>query len=131
VTDLSKLMIGMRPDVETFLLDSNRHAISQVAQALAKRPSVAAMHIVAHSRAGEVSFASDPLSLETIDAHGDDLSAIGRALGPDGGLALIMFEGRTPIVGPKDEVLSKVLHQAPAPAPGSRAALTDGQDGVR
>jgi hypothetical protein len=66
------------------LLTGSDAAPRQMARALAGREDIEAIHIIAHGRAGEVSFGSGLLSLETLDAHEADLAAIGRALDVDG-----------------------------------------------
>src|SRR5262249_45829557 len=53
-----------------------------------ERADVGVVHIVAHGRPGEVSFASGSLSLATIADQAAELAAIGRALGEDGDLLL-------------------------------------------
>jgi hypothetical protein len=78
----------MREDVEWVLLDSERSALEQMAEALQGRSGVRAIHILAHGCPGEVRFHSGSLSLETIAEHRRDLDALREALALDGGLAL-------------------------------------------
>src|SRR5438067_191568 len=59
-----------------------------MARALAGTNGLAAIHVIAHGRPGEVSFAAGVLSLDSIETHRASLAAIGRALGADGELLL-------------------------------------------
>src|SRR5438128_7618204 len=88
VSDLDSLLAGLRPDVEAVVLSGSRRATAQMANALQQRSDLDAIHIIAHGRAGEVSFGAGPLSLESLDEHVEDLRAIGQALGEHGRLSL-------------------------------------------
>ncbi|HYE50155.1 MAG TPA: ELWxxDGT repeat protein, partial [Azospirillaceae bacterium] len=50
------------------------------------RGEVGVLHLFAHGAPGELHLDGGVLTLETLDAHRDDLAALGRALGPDGAL---------------------------------------------
>ncbi|TKB77299.1 MAG: DUF4347 domain-containing protein [Nitrospira sp.] len=88
ITDLDPFLVGLRPDLEPIVLAPGKSALAQIAKALCGRSALAAVHIVAHGRSGEVSFDSGSLSLENVQDHADELAAIGRALGNDGNLFL-------------------------------------------
>ncbi len=88
VTDPDALLAGMRPDVDAVLLTDAEHAIVQIARAVQGRDDIAAIHIIAHGRAGEVRFAGGTLSVETLNDHRTDLAKIGQALGKGGELLL-------------------------------------------
>lgn len=88
ITDLDSFLAGLRPDVEPIILDSHQSAPAQIAKALCGRSALAAIHIVAHGQAGEVSFSSGALSLESVNDHADELAAIGQSLGDNGNLFL-------------------------------------------
>jgi len=88
ITDLDSFLAGLRPDVEPILLAPGESAPAQIAKALCGRSTLAAIHIVAHGQAGQVSFDSGPLSLETVNDHADELASIGQALGDNGNLLL-------------------------------------------
>src|ERR1043166_3192759 len=88
VSDLSTLLAGMRHDVKAIVLDQDRPAVKQIVDALRDGPGVSSVHVIAHGRAGEVSFGSNALSLENLDAHSAELGEIGQALGEDGQILL-------------------------------------------
>src|SRR5690349_16587045 len=88
ITELDSFVAELRPDVEPIVLASGESAPTQIAKALCGHSALAAIHIVAHGQAGQVSFDSGPLSLETMSYHADELAVIGRALRDDGNLLL-------------------------------------------
>ncbi|MDD5250352.1 MAG: DUF4347 domain-containing protein, partial [Rhodocyclaceae bacterium] len=88
LSDLDCLLAGLRPDVEAVLLSAAAPAPAQIAAALQARGGIAAIHIVAHGQAGEVSFAAGALSRETLREHAESLLAIGEALAGDGQILL-------------------------------------------
>jgi hypothetical protein len=87
ISDLDTLLAGMRPDVETILLTADEPAPRQMARSLAGRQGLEAVHVIAHGRPGEVSFAAGALTSKNLADEVGDLAAIGETLG-DGGLLL-------------------------------------------
>jgi hypothetical protein len=87
VDDLDTLLAGIRPDVETIVLSNDESAPRQMARVVQGREGLAAIHVIAHGRPGQVSFGAGVLSRETISEHADDLAVMGQALAP-GVLAL-------------------------------------------
>ncbi|MGB6395702.1 MAG: DUF4347 domain-containing protein, partial [Bradyrhizobium sp.] len=67
ISDLETFLAGLRPDVEAIVLDPGAPAPAQMALALRGRSDLNAIHVVAHGRSGEVSFATSSLSLENLD----------------------------------------------------------------
>ncbi|MDP2902113.1 MAG: DUF4347 domain-containing protein [Methylovulum sp.] len=88
VTDLNTLLAGMRPDVDAVLLTNAESAITQIARTVQGREALAAIHIIAHGRAGEVSFAAGALSVETLPDHSTELAEIGQTLCESGDMLL-------------------------------------------
>src|SRR5258708_31100643 len=88
VDGLTTLLAGVRPQVEPILLSDNEPAARQMAAAVQYRTDLAAIHVIAHGRPGEVSFGSGTLAFETLEKDREDLAAIGNALGSDGDLLL-------------------------------------------
>ncbi|MEK1932330.1 MAG: DUF4347 domain-containing protein, partial [Pararhizobium sp.] len=62
VTDFETLLAGLRPDVEPVVLLSDEPAMTQMARILEGRTNLDAIHVIAHGRPGEVSFAAGPVS---------------------------------------------------------------------
>ena len=73
ITDLEIFLAGLRPDVESIVLDTKASAPSQIAKALCGRSALQAVHIVAHGEAGAIRFSSGALSAETLNEHADEL----------------------------------------------------------
>ncbi|MCW5737181.1 MAG: DUF4347 domain-containing protein [Enhydrobacter sp.] len=88
VADRDVLLRDLLPGIDAFVLDPNTSGLSQIASAVADRQDIAAVHIFAHGRPGEVNFSGGPLSLETVEDSQDHLAAIGRALSADGDVRL-------------------------------------------
>lgn len=88
VTDPDVLPAGMRADVDTVPLSVAEPALVQIARAVQGRKELAAIHIIAHGRAGEISFGAGALSLETLNDYHADIAEIGQALAKDGNLLL-------------------------------------------
>ncbi|QPC91648.1 DUF4347 domain-containing protein [Mesorhizobium sp. INR15] len=88
VSDLGTILGNLRPEVEAFVLDADRPAARQMAQALEGRERLDAVHVIAHGAPGRVSFAAGEWSAETLKSEAKDLRSIGRALGGFGDLLL-------------------------------------------
>ncbi|MFI3154854.1 MAG: DUF4347 domain-containing protein [Methylococcaceae bacterium] len=88
VTDPDNLLAGIRQGVDTVLLTDAEPAIVQVARAVQGCEDIAAIHIIAHGRAGEISFAAGGLSLATLDDYSTAFAEIGQALAKDADLLL-------------------------------------------
>src|SRR5581483_3554017 len=89
VDDLATLLAGIRPDVEPILLSNDEPAPRQMARAVRGREGqLDAIHVIAHGRQGEVSFAAGVLSLDTIGRVAADLSVLGNAIREGGELRL-------------------------------------------
>lgn len=88
VTDLNTLLAGMRSDVDTVLLTGEEPAILQIARTVQGREQLSAIHIIAHGRAGEISFDAGALSIETLNEYSVNLAEIGQALAKDGDVLL-------------------------------------------
>jgi hypothetical protein len=88
VADFPTILRSLQPGIEAILLERDRPAARQIATALARRPGIETLHVIAHGGPGRVSFASGDWSLETLAEETQDFTAIGEALGPDGRLLL-------------------------------------------
>ena len=88
VADLPTILRSLQPGIEAILLERDRPAARQIAAALARRPGLRTLHVIAHGAPGRVSFASGDWSLETLAEETQDFTAIGEALGLDGRLLL-------------------------------------------
>jgi hypothetical protein len=82
--DLQNLLADLRPDIEVVLLDPAADGVAQLAQALAGRSDVAAIHLLGHGAEGLLQLGDTRLDADYLQAHGAELAAIGAALTADG-----------------------------------------------
>ena len=64
ITEIDELVSGLREGVEAVVLTGGEPAVQQMSKAVAGRSGIEAVHVIAHGRPGEVSFASGALSFE-------------------------------------------------------------------
>jgi predicted secreted protein len=88
VADIDTLIKGIGSGKEIVILDSTRDGLHQMAEALAGRSGIDALHIISHGGTGTVSLGSLMLDGGNLGAHQDDLQAIGRSLSADGDILL-------------------------------------------
>jgi len=88
VDDIATILTGLRPEVDAIVLDRTRPPARQIADALAERQNLDAIHIIAHGGPGRVSFSAGEWSTATLNDAADDLASIGKALGSGGELRL-------------------------------------------
>ena len=62
VADPEQLLIALRPNVETIILEADRGGLEQITEALEQRRDVKAIHIVAHGEAGSLNLAGTALT---------------------------------------------------------------------
>src|ERR1700730_282753 len=88
VSDIEIIVAELRPDVDAVLLESARPAAQQMAEALACRRPLAAVHVIAHGAPRQVHFSAGHWSTASLPHDRDELAAIGQALSTDGELRL-------------------------------------------
>ncbi|ACJ00497.1 conserved hypothetical protein [Rhodospirillum centenum SW] len=88
VTDWQVLRDAVKPGVEVVLIDPARDGLTQIADALAGRTGIDAIHIISHGDDGRLTLGNAMLSPEGLEARGDQLAAIGSALDADGDILL-------------------------------------------
>jgi hypothetical protein len=88
VSDIEIIVAELRPEIDAVLLESGRPAAQQMAEALACRSGLAAVHIIAHGAPGRVDFSDGHWSAATLAHNSSYVAAIGRALSADGELRL-------------------------------------------
>ena len=62
VADPEQLLIALRPNVETIILEADRGGLEQITEALEQRRDIKAIHIVAHGEAGSLNLAGTTLT---------------------------------------------------------------------
>ncbi len=81
VRDYQHLLDGISTNVEVFVLDPARDGVEQMAEVLADRRGVDAVHIISHGAQAEVMLGSARLTLASMNSvYADQLTAIGHAL---------------------------------------------------
>jgi hypothetical protein len=62
VADPEQLLIALRPNVETIILEEDRDGLEQITEVLEQRRDIKAIHIVAHGEAGSLNLAGTTLT---------------------------------------------------------------------
>ncbi|MGF1496158.1 MAG: DUF4347 domain-containing protein [Elainellaceae cyanobacterium] len=75
VPDYEVLLKGVHPAVEVILLTPDQDGLHQITEALATRPDISTIHIVAHGSPGTLHLGNTELSLTTLDRYTQDLKA--------------------------------------------------------
>ncbi|MFO1148330.1 MAG: DUF4347 domain-containing protein [Alsobacter sp.] len=87
VDQVDVLVNGMREGVEAIVLRADRPALEQMAVHLEGERGIAAVHVFAHGRPGEIAFSQGALTEASIDANRTTLTRLGDALS-EGSIAL-------------------------------------------
>ena len=80
ISDVDCFVAGLRPEVEPVLIDRAWPGLEQIANTLAARSGLSAIHIVAHGAPGVVCLGASPLTPDTIGDRREEIASIGRAL---------------------------------------------------
>ncbi len=81
IQDYETLLAGINPSAEAVLLDSTRDGVEQIAEVLAVRTDIDAIHVIAHGSQGELHLGAGVLNLSSMRAeYADELATINQAL---------------------------------------------------
>ncbi|MBM2811232.1 MAG: hypothetical protein HW416_1991, partial [Chloroflexi bacterium] len=81
VEDYQILLAGIEPRAEVVLLNGDRDGMEQIAEVLAGRTDIDAVHIISHGTQAELTLGTSHLTLESMnDAYADELAVIGQSL---------------------------------------------------
>ncbi|RKZ48833.1 MAG: hypothetical protein DRQ58_03530, partial [Gammaproteobacteria bacterium] len=84
VNDYQTLLSGINQNVEVIMLDANRDGVEQIAEILAGRSNINAIHIISHGDTGQLHLGNTILTAESMQGeHVDELAIIGQALSSD------------------------------------------------
>ena len=84
IEDYATLLADVDPRAEVVLLDANRDGIEQIAEVLAQRGGVDAIHIVSHGGSGELRVGQAVLNLDSMHGqYAEQLGRIGQLLAAD------------------------------------------------
>ncbi len=73
---------------ELILLDSNRHGVEQITEALANYERVASIHIISHGEVGSLQLGSTLLNTDNLESYAKDLENWSNSLTEDGDILL-------------------------------------------
>ncbi|QGQ69966.1 DUF4347 domain-containing protein [Halomonas sp. PA16-9] len=88
VDDYQTLLNGVTDDTEVILLDPSANGVEQIAQALAQRSGVDAIHLVSHGNEGRLALGNSTLDSETLPSYASFLEQWGDALEPGGDILI-------------------------------------------
>jgi hypothetical protein len=81
VREYQQLLDGISPNVEVIVLDATRDGVEQMAEILAGRTGIDAIHIISHGSQAELALGTAHLTLESMNgAYADELAVIGQSL---------------------------------------------------
>ncbi|PJE39350.1 MAG: hypothetical protein CUR33_19285, partial [Pseudomonas sp.] len=83
-----ELLKGVSPNAEVVLLSTNKDGVQQIADALAGRTGIDAIHIISHGDSGVLLLGNGPLFEGNLSQYTSQLSSIGKALSADGDILL-------------------------------------------
>ena len=88
VADYQQLAAGAGPDLEVVLLDAREDGLHQMADALAGRNDISAIHLISHGAPGALALGSLTLDRWALQKRGAELARISKALRDDAELLL-------------------------------------------
>jgi hypothetical protein len=88
VPDMTTLIGGIGAGKEVVILDSTRDGLQQIADALAGRDGIDALHVIAHGAAGSVALGTLLLDADNLGAHGAQLQTIKQSMAVGGDIML-------------------------------------------
>ncbi|WCD78901.1 Ig-like domain-containing protein [Pseudomonas sp. TUM22785] len=83
-----ELLKAVSPNAEVVLLSTNKDGVQQIADALAGRTGIDAIHIISHGDSGVLLLGNGPLFEGNLGQYATQLSSIGKALTTDGDILL-------------------------------------------
>ena len=88
VTDWQKLVANVKPGLEVVVLDPTRDGLTQIAETLAGRSGLDAIHVISHGGDGKLILGGKDVDQTALAAHQGDLQKIGQALSTNGDILL-------------------------------------------
>ncbi|MGH8489367.1 MAG: DUF4347 domain-containing protein, partial [Gammaproteobacteria bacterium] len=88
VEDYQKLIAGIDPSAEVVLLDATRDGVEQIAEALAGRSGIDAIHIISHGDDGAIQLGGSRLYFDSLLENANNIAGWGKALSADGDILI-------------------------------------------
>ena len=127
VADYASLIAGLDPSLEVHVLDATGDGIAQMADILAERSGIDAIHLISHGSAGAVQLGTVTLDEETLQSRRAELETIGKSLSEDGDLLLYgcnVAQGQSGI-----DFIGKLAQATHADVAGSKNATGESSNG--
>ncbi|WP_296950096.1 SwmB domain-containing protein [uncultured Massilia sp.] len=86
--DFAQLVAAVKAGTDVVLLDASQDGLQQIAQVLAGRSGVDAIHVLSHGSAGALDLGNAHVTLDNLSAYGDALGTIRAALAADADVLL-------------------------------------------
>jgi hypothetical protein len=86
VQDYEVLTQGLKESGDIVVLDVNQDGVRQIADSLAEREEVSAVHILSHGAAGKITLGSSMLDAGSLESYAEELRSWGKALSEEGDL---------------------------------------------
>ena len=88
VKDADVLVAGIDPSIDIYYLDNNSSGLSQMADILADKHDIDAIHLFSHGSSGDLTLGSEHLTSDNINSNANDLGTIGQAMDENGDILL-------------------------------------------
>ncbi len=89
VPNYQELLAGMDPNAEIIMLDAGKDGVQQIADSLAGRTGVDAIHLISHGNAGELQLGTSHLTQESMtDRYASELAVIKGSLSEEADLLI-------------------------------------------
>ena len=88
VKDPSTIAAAVHDGMEVVMLDAGHDGLDQIAQYLAGRSGIGAIHIISHGQSGDLLIGNTTIDDQALASHQADLAAIGNALAGGGDILL-------------------------------------------
>ncbi|MDT3701114.1 MAG: DUF4347 domain-containing protein, partial [Thermincola sp.] len=86
--DYQSLVAGVKPVMEVHVLDSSKDGLEKMAQILAGRSGIDAIHLLSHGAAGQINLGVTTLTNVNLNDHADLLAQMGAALAEEGDILI-------------------------------------------
>ena len=80
VADYQTLLDRVKLGVEAIVIDSHRDGVEQISEVLANRTNIESIHLVSHGEPGSLQLGKTRLSVDNLEAYGEQLQQWRRAL---------------------------------------------------
>ena len=89
LADVDTLVKDLGPNAEIHFIEPTQDGVRLIADTLAGRSDIGAIHLLSHGGEGELHLGSATLTSDSMqDQYRDELAAIGRSLGADGDILI-------------------------------------------